>query len=88
MTTLRRAEAAATRPSGRRTAAALSKFMRKKAGQISRLLMPRNGKLTDLTQGDQAVTSFRSTPDGSKLVYTVSTPTLIGDLYLLERPGA
>lgn len=45
-----------------------------------------NGKLTDLTRGNQAVTSFRSTTDGSKLVYTVSTPTLVGDLYLLERP--
>lgn len=46
-----------------------------------------NGKLTDLTRGDQAVTSFRSTPDGSRLVYTLSTPTLVGDLYLLERSG-
>ena len=46
-----------------------------------------SGKLTDLTRGDHAVSSFRSTSDGSKLVYTVSSPTLIGDLYLLERPG-
>lgn len=43
-----------------------------------------NGKLTELTSGKQAVTSFRSSRDGSKLVYTLSTPTLIGDLYLLE----
>lgn len=46
-----------------------------------------NGKLTDLTRGDQAITSFRSTTDGAKLVYTVSTPTRVGDLYLLERSG-
>jgi dipeptidyl aminopeptidase/acylaminoacyl peptidase len=46
-----------------------------------------NGKLTDLTRGDQAVTSFRSTADGSKLAYTVSTPTLVGDLYWLPLPG-
>ena len=46
-----------------------------------------SGKLTDLTRGNQAVTSFRSTPDGSRLVYTLSTPTLVGDLYLLERAG-
>ena len=46
-----------------------------------------NGKLTDLTRSNQAVSSFRSTADGSKLVYTVSTPTLIGDLYLLEPAG-
>ena len=43
------------------------------------------GRPTDLTHGDQAVTSFRTTPDGSKLVYNISTPTRIGDLYLLER---
>jgi len=46
-----------------------------------------NGKLSEITNGKQAVTSFRSTPDGSKVVYTLSTPTLIGDLYLLDRPG-
>ena len=46
-----------------------------------------SGKLTDLVRGDHAVTSFRSTADGSKLVYTLSTPTLVGDLYLLERSG-
>jgi dipeptidyl aminopeptidase/acylaminoacyl peptidase len=46
-----------------------------------------SGKLTDLTRGDQAVTSFRSTADGSKLAYTVSTPTLVGDLYWLPLPG-
>jgi len=45
------------------------------------------GTPTDLTHGDQAVTSFRTTADGSKLVYNLSTPTLIGDLYLLERSG-
>ena len=46
-----------------------------------------DGKLSDLTRGNQSVTSFRSTADRAKLVYTVSTPTLIGDMYLLEPPG-
>jgi dipeptidyl aminopeptidase/acylaminoacyl peptidase len=46
-----------------------------------------NGKLTDLTRGDQAVTSFRATADGSELAYTLSTPTLVGDLYWLALPG-
>jgi dipeptidyl aminopeptidase/acylaminoacyl peptidase len=46
-----------------------------------------NGKLTDLTHGDQAVSSFRTTTDGTRLVYSVSTPTRVGDLYLLERSG-
>jgi dipeptidyl aminopeptidase/acylaminoacyl peptidase len=47
-----------------------------------------NGKLTDVTRGDQAVTSFRATPDGGKLAYVVSTPTLVGDLYWLPLPGS
>ena len=41
--------------------------------------------LTDITRGEHAVSNFRSTADGSKLVYTVSTPTQIGDLYMFER---
>ncbi len=47
-----------------------------------------DGKFTTLTQGNQAVTSFRTTPEGSKLVYIISTPTQVGDLYLMERPGS
>ncbi|HEY0367812.1 MAG TPA: DPP IV N-terminal domain-containing protein, partial [Pyrinomonadaceae bacterium] len=46
------------------------------------------GNPKDLTRGDQAVVSFRSTPDGAKFVYIISTPTRIGDLYLLERGGS
>jgi len=46
------------------------------------------GKLAEITRGNQAVIAFRSTPDGSKLVYTVSTPTRIGDLFYLERSAA
>ena len=45
------------------------------------------GRPADLTHGDQAVIGFRTTLDGSKLVYTISTPTAIGDLYLLDLPG-
>ena len=45
------------------------------------------GAPKDLTRGNQAVISFRTTPDRSKLVYNISTPTRIGDLYLLEQSG-
>lgn len=45
------------------------------------------GKETDLTRGNQAVGAFRATTAGA-LVYSVSTPTRVGDLYWLERPGA
>ncbi len=46
-----------------------------------------SGKETDITTGNQSVSSFRSTPDGVKLVYSVSTPTRVGDLYSLDRKG-
>ena len=47
-----------------------------------------SGKESDITRGNQAVTSFRASPDGSKILYTMSTPTHIGDLFWLERSGA
>jgi dipeptidyl aminopeptidase/acylaminoacyl peptidase len=45
------------------------------------------GKQSDITRGNQAVLRFSATPDGSKLVYTLSTPTRITDLFWLERRG-
>jgi dipeptidyl aminopeptidase/acylaminoacyl peptidase len=39
----------------------------------------------DLTSGNQGVISFRESPDGSKLIYVVSTPTRINDLFVLDR---
>src|SRR5205823_8800502 len=44
-----------------------------------------SGTETDLTHGNQAVLRFRASADGSKIVYTVSTPTRINDLFALER---
>ncbi len=46
-----------------------------------------SGALTEMTKGDQAVVRFRATADGSKIVYLVSTPTRIGDLYSLGQSG-
>jgi dipeptidyl aminopeptidase/acylaminoacyl peptidase len=45
------------------------------------------GKLTDLTTGDQSVSGYKATPEGSKAVISISTPTKIGDIYILERGG-
>jgi len=45
------------------------------------------GKMTDVTTGDQSITGVRATPDAGKLVYSVSTPTRINDLYMLDRKG-
>ena len=44
-----------------------------------------SGKLSDVTHGDHGIVSFKSTPDAGKIVYTRSTPTVIGDLYVLDR---
>jgi dipeptidyl aminopeptidase/acylaminoacyl peptidase len=46
-----------------------------------------NGTPTDLTRGNQAVLRFRTSTDGSKIVYTTSTPTRINDLFALDRSG-
>ncbi|MFN2497576.1 MAG: prolyl oligopeptidase family serine peptidase [Pyrinomonadaceae bacterium] len=46
-----------------------------------------NGKLADLTKGNQAVLAFRSNKSGN-LVYTLSTPTRVGDLFWVERAGS
>lgn len=47
-----------------------------------------SGKLTEITKGDQAIMNFRATRDRSKLVYSISTPTRITDLYVSDRTGA
>ena len=43
------------------------------------------GAPTEVTRGDQAVDRFRASADGSKVIYLVSTPTRIGDLFALEE---
>lgn len=43
------------------------------------------GALTEITRGNQAILRFRAAPDTSKLVYFLSTPTKIGDLFWLDR---
>lgn len=44
-----------------------------------------SGKMTDVTKGDQAIMSYRATRDADKIIYTRSTPTVITDLYVLDR---
>jgi dipeptidyl aminopeptidase/acylaminoacyl peptidase len=46
-----------------------------------------NGAATDLTHGNQAVIRFRTSADGSKIVYTTSTATRINDLFAVDRSG-
>jgi dipeptidyl aminopeptidase/acylaminoacyl peptidase len=43
------------------------------------------GRATDVTSGNHGVMSFRATPDASKLVNVISTPTRVNDLFVLDR---
>jgi len=45
------------------------------------------GKMSDITTGNQSVLSYKATDDGRRIAYTVSTPTKITDLYVLDRNG-
>jgi dipeptidyl aminopeptidase/acylaminoacyl peptidase len=47
-----------------------------------------SGKETDVTSGNQAVVSFRATPDAAKFALIISSPTRVGDIFWLERAGA
>jgi dipeptidyl aminopeptidase/acylaminoacyl peptidase len=46
-----------------------------------------NGAQSDLTTGNQAVSQFRASADGTKIIYTVSTATHINDLFVADRNG-
>ncbi len=45
------------------------------------------GKMSDITKGNQAVQGYRVTRDAKRMVYSVSTPTHITDLYVLDNGG-
>lgn len=45
------------------------------------------GRQSDVTTGNHAVVNFRALPDASKFVLLISTPTQVGDLFWLDKPG-
>lgn len=47
-----------------------------------------HGTATDLTHGDWAVTRFSTSNDGKKIVVLISTPTRIGDLFVLDSSNS
>jgi len=47
-----------------------------------------SAKITELTKGNQAVGHFRATNDAASLVVLISTPTNIGDLFVVDRASA
>jgi dipeptidyl aminopeptidase/acylaminoacyl peptidase len=42
-------------------------------------------KETDVSSSNEAIVSYRATPDGSKYALLISTPTKIGDLYWFDK---
>src|ERR1051325_2787094 len=44
-----------------------------------------NGKETDVSANNEAIVSYRATPDATKFALLISTPTKIGDLYWFDR---
>lgn len=55
-----------------------------KEGKANLASFDSDGRLTDLTKGNHAVSAFRATPDSKRLVFTISTPTRVGDLFWIE----
>ncbi len=47
-----------------------------------------SGAVTDLTHGKQAVTRYAASADARTIVYLVSTPTRLNDLFCLDPSGA
>jgi dipeptidyl aminopeptidase/acylaminoacyl peptidase len=47
-----------------------------------------SGAATDLTSGNHAVVRVRATADASRLIYTLSTPTHLADLFVADQNGA
>lgn len=47
----------------------------------------KSGAATDLTRGNQAVVRFRASADRSKIVYVLSTPTVINEVFVLAVKG-
>lgn len=47
----------------------------------------RSGRTQMITAGNQEVSAWTATPDGSRIVVLVSTPTHIGDLHLVAGDG-
>ena len=46
-----------------------------------------SGQQKDLTSGKNEIIQFRATADGSKIVYTLSTPTRLGELFVADQNG-
>jgi dipeptidyl aminopeptidase/acylaminoacyl peptidase len=47
-----------------------------------------SGKPTDVTRGNQAVERYSAVDNGSVFAAVISTPTNIGDLFLIDRAGS
>lgn len=46
------------------------------------------GAVSNVTTGDHAIMSFKASSDSSRIAYVRSTPTIVGDLYVMDRGGS
>src|SRR5207237_9352543 len=46
-----------------------------------------DGKVDSVMTGDHDVVAYTATPDGAKIVALISTPTNIGDLFVIDAAG-
>ncbi len=46
-----------------------------------------SGRMDDLTKGDHSVSAWSASADGSRMALSISTPTNIGDIYILDVPS-
>ncbi len=46
-----------------------------------------SGRVEPVTTGDQEVVAYTATPDASRVVVLLSTPTMVGDLFVVDEPG-
>jgi len=47
-----------------------------------------SGKVTEVSHGDQAVEQFTNTDDGRVVVMNISTPTMVDELFVLNKDGS
>ncbi|MEO5859547.1 MAG: S9 family peptidase [Pyrinomonadaceae bacterium] len=59
-----------------------------KEGRQNLATVDATGNISELTKGDHAVLSYRITNDRSRLVYLLSTPTRVGDLFASDASGS
>ena len=86
MAAIRRPRAAMLRPNrfGARTAASSISISAEEGRDNLKRIDAETGKVEPLTEGDHDVFAYNATPDAARAALVISTPTNIGDLFVLD----